>query len=290
MTGAIDWIWDVPKDQAERIKANPAIVVENAKTLRVVLPAVRRARRVGPEVLHRQARAPGRGARHRPRIAHQEPGRSGFGGDRTRACHPDQFACSTDVPKYAYDPAKAKALLKEAGFPDGFEFDLYAYRDREYTEAVIGDLAKVGLQAEAQLRAVHGLHRERAQGPHPGRARHLGLQLGARRVGHDGASSSCTGPDDLDQGPRGQAADRRRPTASPIPTSARPPGRRCWPASPRKPTGCRCSPTPSTTPTPRTSTSRRPPTRSRSSSRPSGNSVEGGQTPCARRSRSSLTC
>ena len=50
------------------------------------------------------------------------------------------------MPKYAYDPAKAKALLKEAGFPDGFEFDLYAYRDREYTEAVIGDLAKVGLK------------------------------------------------------------------------------------------------------------------------------------------------
>src|SRR5262245_17937177 len=35
MTGAIDWIWDVPKDQAERIQANPAVVVQNAKTLRV---------------------------------------------------------------------------------------------------------------------------------------------------------------------------------------------------------------------------------------------------------------
>ena len=35
MTGAIDWLWDVPKDQAERLKANPALVVENAKTLRV---------------------------------------------------------------------------------------------------------------------------------------------------------------------------------------------------------------------------------------------------------------
>jgi len=64
------------------------------------------------------------------------------------ACHPDQFACATDVAKYPYDPAKAKALLKEAGVPDGFEFDLYAYRDREYTEAVIGDLAKVGLRAK----------------------------------------------------------------------------------------------------------------------------------------------
>jgi peptide/nickel transport system substrate-binding protein len=62
------------------------------------------------------------------------------------ACHPDQFGCSDDVPKYAYDPAKAKALLKEAGVAEGTEFDLYAYRDREYTEAVIGDLVKVGLK------------------------------------------------------------------------------------------------------------------------------------------------
>ena len=62
------------------------------------------------------------------------------------ACHPDQFACSEDVQKYAYDPVKAKALLKEAGFADGFAFDIYAYREREFTEAVIGDLVKVGLK------------------------------------------------------------------------------------------------------------------------------------------------
>ena len=66
--------------------------------------------------------------------------------DRTPPAIPTSSRCSSDVPKYAYDPAKAKALLKEAGFPDGFEFDLYAYREREYTEAVIGDLAKVGLK------------------------------------------------------------------------------------------------------------------------------------------------
>ncbi|HRD75967.1 MAG TPA: ABC transporter substrate-binding protein, partial [Hyphomicrobiaceae bacterium] len=64
------------------------------------------------------------------------------------AWHPDQFACTQDVPRVAYDPAKAKALLAEAGFPNGLDVDLVAYREREYTEAVIGDLAKVGIRAK----------------------------------------------------------------------------------------------------------------------------------------------
>ena len=62
------------------------------------------------------------------------------------ACHPDQFGCTADVEKYAYDPEKAKKLLAEAGVAPGAEFDLWAYREREYTEAVIGDLAKIGLK------------------------------------------------------------------------------------------------------------------------------------------------
>ncbi len=50
------------------------------------------------------------------------------------------------MPKYEYDPEKAKKLLAEAGVAPGTEFDLYAYREREFTEAVIGDLTKVGLK------------------------------------------------------------------------------------------------------------------------------------------------
>jgi peptide/nickel transport system substrate-binding protein len=145
MTGAIDWIWDVPKDQAERLQANPALVVENAKTLRVSYlqfdvqgvsgqkffmdKRVRQAfaHAINRESLTKNLVGPASVVAHSP-------------------CHPDQFGCSQKVTQYPYDPAKAKALLKEAGFPDGFEFDLFAYRDREYTEAVIGDLAKVGIR------------------------------------------------------------------------------------------------------------------------------------------------
>ena len=92
MTGAIDWLWDVPKDQAERIKANPAIVVENAKTLRVSYLQFDVHGRVGPEVLHRQARAPGRGARHRPRGASPRTWSARLRWSIHAACHPDQFA------------------------------------------------------------------------------------------------------------------------------------------------------------------------------------------------------
>ena len=80
MTGAIDWIWDVPKDQAERIKANPAVVVENAKTLRVSYLQFDIAGQSGQKFFtDKRVRQAIAHAIDRE-VAHQEPGRPGLGG------------------------------------------------------------------------------------------------------------------------------------------------------------------------------------------------------------------
>lgn len=145
MTGNVDWLWDVPKDQAEKVKAHPSVTVMNAKTLRVAYLAF--------EMRGDAASATLKDKRFRQAVAHainRESIAKNLVGPASvaihSACHPDQFGCTSDVTKYAYDPARAKALLKEAGVPDGFAIELFAYREREYTEAIIGDLVKVGLR------------------------------------------------------------------------------------------------------------------------------------------------
>jgi peptide/nickel transport system substrate-binding protein len=148
MTGGVDWIWRVPKDQAQQLEAVPNITVLSAETMRVgflQFDAMGRTPAAEPlkDVRVRQAIAY---AIDRKSILDNLVG----GGTRlmNSACFIDQFGCTEKgVPVYGYDPAKAKALLAEAGYPNGFKTELYVYRDREISEAIIGYLRAVGITA-----------------------------------------------------------------------------------------------------------------------------------------------
>ncbi|MDC9603688.1 dipeptide ABC transporter periplasmic-binding protein DppA [Xenorhabdus griffiniae] len=69
---------------------------------------------------------------------------------------PTMWGYNSDIKDYSYDPAKAKELLKEAGFANGFETDLWAMpvqrpynpNARRMAEMIQADWAKIGVKAK----------------------------------------------------------------------------------------------------------------------------------------------
>lgn len=161
LTGSLDWLWDVPKDKAEELQGMGVVQVVNAPTMRISYLQFDTIGQSGDtpftKLKVRQAAAH---AIDRAAIAKNLVG--GSSDVIHSACFPTQVGCTQDVPQFAYDPAKAKMLLAEAGYPNGFTTDIYAYRQREFTEATMGYLAKVGIKTNLkymQYKTLRGLVR-----------------------------------------------------------------------------------------------------------------------------------
>ncbi len=149
MTGGIDWTWRVAPDQTPNLKAMPNLTVTSGATMRIgfLILDARGTSSADSPMKNLKVRQAINYAINRDALASQLVG--GESKPLQVACYPGQFGCDPSVATvYNYDPAKAKALLKEAGYADGFETEIYAYRDRDYVEAIIGNLRAVGINAK----------------------------------------------------------------------------------------------------------------------------------------------
>ena len=151
LAGGLDVIWNVPRDQAEPLRMAPNLRVVPAET-----GVIAHLQLNGTD---KTPALPLRDIRVRKAIMHaidREAMVKSLVGEPARVvhtfCYPSSFGCTDEgAARYAYDPAQAKQLLTEAGFPKGFDVELYAFRDRPNVETIINYLRAVGIKANLRF-------------------------------------------------------------------------------------------------------------------------------------------
>ncbi|MBV9250766.1 MAG: ABC transporter substrate-binding protein, partial [Acetobacteraceae bacterium] len=146
--GRADWIWDFSPDQFDAVARMPTLQAVRAETMRIAYMSLDAAGRTGegnPLTKEKVRQAIGH-AVDRAMMARQLM----QGGSRSldAPCFPTQFGCdqSTAV-TYSYDPAKARQLLADAGYPNGFETELVSYLLPQWNGAIQNYLRAVGINA-----------------------------------------------------------------------------------------------------------------------------------------------
>ena len=145
-----DWVWNFNPDQLANINKMPHLQALQQESMRIGYLSIDAAGRsgAGNPLTNQKVRQAIWHAINRQDMADKLI----QGGSRVpqAPCFPTQFGCDADAAvKYAYDPAKAKALLAEAGFPNGFDIEMVTYvAVTSWSAAIQNYLQAVGIRAK----------------------------------------------------------------------------------------------------------------------------------------------
>src|SRR5229473_111017 len=149
--GKADWIWGYNADQFANIARMPNLNSVRFGTMRVHFVTIDAAGRSGADnpLTKLKVRQAVISAIDRATMAKQL-----IQGDSQvidTPCFPSQFGCDVAAAvKYPYDPARAKQLLTEAGYPNGFDTELVSYATPQVGAAVQNYLKAVGINLRIQ--------------------------------------------------------------------------------------------------------------------------------------------
>jgi peptide/nickel transport system substrate-binding protein len=151
LVGNLEIMYEVNPDQAENLRSNPnlKILAYPSVQFSYIAPDVANRSGIGvfkdPRVREAIFRAVDREAMKKAFVPKEmwdtEPLPGGM-------CHKWHVACDYTVPLVGYDPEKSKALLKEAGYENGFDLVLGNWgATTPQSQAVAGYLRAVGIRA-----------------------------------------------------------------------------------------------------------------------------------------------
>ena len=148
LSGGIDLMLDVPPDVADNVSALPGVARMQGNDIRIGYLTLDAGGFSNPNspMTNLKVRQAINHAINREAITRYLV--RGSAEAIPYACHPRQFGCQADGPLYPYDPDKARQLLAEAGYENGFSFRLWAYRDKVIAESIVSDLKAVGLNVD----------------------------------------------------------------------------------------------------------------------------------------------
>jgi len=166
LSGDVDLIEGVPGVDRARLEGSPNLTLHECDSTRIIYLHMDSARDTSPQIAdangQKMDRNPLRDVRVRQAISYAinrqaltEKLLSGQARPAGQYTPPSIPGSSPNLPPLPYDPVKATALLKEAGWGGGFSVVLAGSNDRypsdaQVTQAVGQMLARVGIKAEVQ--------------------------------------------------------------------------------------------------------------------------------------------
>lgn len=151
ISGQADWIWQYNPDQYQSLHDLPGKTALRAGSMRIGYLQMDAAGRAGND-------APLQNQKVRQAISYAVDRASmaknlvqGDSHPIDAPCYPTQFGCEAKAAvDYSYDPDKAKALMKDAGYANGFSTTLVSYLLPSWNAAIQTYLKAIGINADIQ--------------------------------------------------------------------------------------------------------------------------------------------